>query len=523
VKLALPERVDWLAIAALAVAAHATALGGGFIWLDHTHLEEGLAIAPPDEWPSLFTRGFAGTGFYRPLMSLSLSLDRLVSDGPGFARAVTLAWHAAASALVGVAGRTLGLSRRAALVAGALFAVHPLTSLVAGAIAFRSEAMILAALLVLVIAHRLERPVLAGLALLAGGLTKETAWLLAPLLIGALELERRTRAKEHPGRKHSRLLLAEALAFTAITAMRTAYAPAWRASFEGLPLGEAIGTRLAAFARSSAALLAPVDRSICDASPVSSLASLPALAGALALGALAVFVRSERGTAVLFALSLLPALNLVPVMRFWSPHYLYVPLAFLAICVGRRLERLDKPGLLAAAALGMVFLATSLHDGYRYRTDVSLFTPEIERRDQCLEAHFYLGDTAVEASDWDRAALHYQKASQPLPGFLAYVDRAAALQNLGVMRLIQRRFAEARTAFGTALELTRDPLEKRKLTTNLALAVLESGDPSEAARLLEAETARSDALQEALHTRTRALHALGRDEEALELFQRVWK
>ena len=41
-----------------------------------------------------------------------------------------------------------------------------------------------------------------------------------------------------------------------------------------------------------------------------------------------------RSILPLFALALLPSLDLVPVMRFWSPHYLYVPLTFGAMPLG---------------------------------------------------------------------------------------------------------------------------------------------------------------------------------------------
>ena len=75
-------------VAAAACAAHATALAGGFVWLDHAHIEDGLALVGQGQgiasWLALFTTGFAGTGFYRPLMSVSLSIDAartLVLDG----------------------------------------------------------------------------------------------------------------------------------------------------------------------------------------------------------------------------------------------------------------------------------------------------------------------------------------------------------------------------------------------------------------------------------------------------------
>ncbi|HYQ31414.1 MAG TPA: hypothetical protein VER04_29480, partial [Polyangiaceae bacterium] len=70
----MDRRPIWF-VALAGLAAHASALWGDFIWLDHAHIEQGLALAPAGEWLSLFAHGFAGTGFYRPLMSASLSLD----------------------------------------------------------------------------------------------------------------------------------------------------------------------------------------------------------------------------------------------------------------------------------------------------------------------------------------------------------------------------------------------------------------------------------------------------------------
>src|SRR5690606_29289585 len=148
--------------------------GGGLVWLDHAHIEGGLAIAAPHAWPALFTRAFAGTGYYRPLVALSLSVDAL-AGGPFVFHLTSIAWHALAAVLVVLAADALGLARRAAVFAGVLFAVHPATSLVASAIAFRSEAMVAAALLALVVAHERRRPAAAFAAVLAGALTKEIA------------------------------------------------------------------------------------------------------------------------------------------------------------------------------------------------------------------------------------------------------------------------------------------------------------------------------------------------------------
>jgi protein O-mannosyl-transferase len=497
-----------------------TALAGGFTWLDHAHLEGGLAVRPPSEWLALFTRGFAGTGYYRPFTALSLSVDATLGGGPLLFHATSVAFHSVAAVLVVVASEALGLSRRAAVLAGMLFAVHPVTMLVAGAIAFRSEAMLTTALLALVWAHRGNRPAVAGLAVFCGALTKETALVLAPLFVGALEVSALGRAgpTEAPRR---RLFAAEATALAAAVGLRFAFAPSWRASHEPLGVGDALGTRFASLAKSAASLVMPIDRSICDAFAVTHLWQPASLAGGAGLAALAFGAWKKRGPMLLLALAVLPSLQLVPVSRWWSPHYLYVPLAFVAMLAAETAVRLGRRATLAAGAACVVLGALTFHDGLRLANDTSLWAPEVARQPACREGHFYLGEVARDAGQWEVAARRYQAALAPRPRILAYVDRAAALQNLGVVRVEQGRFGEAREAFRIALEGTRDLRARRELTHDLAAATLSDGDAEEAARLLEAETARPDALPQSIHVRALALEKLGRQEEARAMRQRL--
>jgi protein O-mannosyl-transferase len=514
---------DLLAIAGLAILAHATALAGGYIWLDHAHLEEGLALAEPRAWPSLFADGFAGTGFYRPLVALSLSIDAAVAKTPVLFRATTLGWHAAAAVMTMLAGRALGLTRRAALIAALLFAVHPGTSLVANAIVFRSEAMVAVALLALVIAHLRERPVLAGAAMFFGALTKETAWVLGPLLLVVLELARYSDRPARPqsARPSLRLLIWEGSALTLATALRSAFAPPWRASFQSLSLDQAVGTRLAALGKSLQALLVPVDSSICDAFPITSGVSWPVLASAVAAATLGFLAWKRRGPAWLFAVALLPSLNLVPLMRWWSPHYLYVPLAFGALWLAGLLDQLGKWGLRLAAVIGLGCTVLSLHQGLRFRSDAALWGPEVQRRQECREGRFFLGEAARVAGSWDAAAEHFERAATPAPGYLAYVDQVAALQNLGAMRLVQQRFSDAEAAWTAALGLAKRAQQKRELTYNLATLALRRGDPETTLELLAPEIERQDPLPGSLQLSARALHDLGRNEEAAELLRRA--
>jgi len=506
-------------VVAASIASHATALGAGFVWLDHAHLEDGAALVPRGHVLEAFTRGFAGTGYYRPLTSLSLSLDAALG-GATLSHATSLAWHAAASVTTLLAASALGLSRRAALLAALLFAVHPLSALVANAIAFRSEAMVAVALLTLIWAHLRGRALVAAAAVLGGALTKETALVLAPLFVCALEVHRRSAPRDPPPDRR-RLLRFEASALAVAVALRIAYAPAWRAAHPPLAVDEAIGTRLAAVAKSTAAVLLPIDRSICDAFPVTHAWQPAALAGLVVVIALSLLAWRERGAGLLLALAALPVLQLVPVTRWWSPHYLYLPLAFAAMLAARFAERLRDRTTVVVSALAAALGLVTARDGLRYADDTSLWSGEVAKQPACREGQLYLGDVERGARRWEAAARRYEAALAPRPRMLAYVDRGAALQNLGTVRFEQARFAEARRAYVAALEGTTDPRRRRELEHDLAGAALADGDPEEALRLLGAELARGDALPESQKLAAMALRKLGRVDEARALDERV--
>ncbi len=561
-----------LAVGLAAFAAHATALPGGFLWLDHGDLEQGAAIAPPSQWLLLFTKGFARTGFYRPLMALSLSADALVG-APWFFHGVNLLAHASAAVLCVLTARALGLSRRAALAGGLLFGLHPVTALVSSAIAYRSEALVTVGLLGLLLAHRARRPALAALAVAVAALSKETGLVLAPLFIVAWELrhlrfprggahasdsahtetrggtllahgthasdsaraENRggwllahgTRASDraetpgsaNEGGRRWPVLLAEALALAACLGLRLLFAPPWRSRFPELTALEAVGTRLAAAGKHVLALLWPLDFSVCDALPRSGVAAPLAVLGLMAL--LALGWAALRGPLLwrLGFLAALPALQLVPAPRFWSPHYLYLPFALLAPGLAALLLR-ARAGWAIGAALLVAFAGLSLRAGERYQSDEALFGPDVTAHPACREGRLYLGDAAAARGEWEAAAGHYEAVLSPDARSLSYADEPAALQNLGAVRLRQGRFAAAESSFRAALARTSDARALRQLVHNLAAAVFAQGRAGEAERLLAPESERTDALPASLMLRARALDLLGRSHEAAALRRR---
>lgn len=510
----------YLLIASAALISHIVCVGAGFIWLDHAHIEQGLALAQNGDFRALFTHGFAGTGYYRPLMAVSLSLDAALGGSPWLYHSVTLLWHAAAGLLAALAAESLGLSRRVAHGAALLFVVHPLTSLVANAVAFRSEAIVAFSLLALVVLHVRGKAWASAAVLLTGALTKETAVVLAPLFVAALELFSPEVVAREAG-KRLRLLACEGAALAVAIGLRLCFAPSWRASPLGLSANEAIGTRLAALTKSALALLLPIHEGVCDAFPVTSAFAPTALLGAALLTGACYLAYRRRGPALFLLLALLPSLQVVPVMRWWSPHYLYLVLPFAAMLLVEALERWAERALRFIAPAALALGGLSLLEARHYQSDDVFWKREVELEPACREAHYFLGDAAHAAGDLDGAARRYERALAENSTILSYVDRTAALQNLGVVRLQQERFEEARRVFRSLLDLNVDEATRRRITHNLATAELRAGRPQEAAVLLEREVSRSDALPASILLCARAVQALGRSDEARALLSRL--
>lgn len=113
-------------------------------------------------------------------MILSFALDWLASGGsPLWFHAVTITWHAIASTLVAASALAV-MGPVAALVAGLLFAVHPVHVEAVASVVGRAEAMAGAGVLVALLLHR-RGSVLAIPAFLFALLSKEHA-LVFPLL-----------------------------------------------------------------------------------------------------------------------------------------------------------------------------------------------------------------------------------------------------------------------------------------------------------------------------------------------------
>src|SRR5258706_13617174 len=116
--------------AALAVILYAHTLWGTWIYDDLFHAYQDPRLGDVHLWPQYLTDAYAPSGvdrLWRPLVSLSYAVQwKLSGDRAWPFHAVNILLHAAASALVAELARRLAQRRAVAVLAGLLFAAHPL-------------------------------------------------------------------------------------------------------------------------------------------------------------------------------------------------------------------------------------------------------------------------------------------------------------------------------------------------------------------------------------------------------------
>lgn len=508
-----------LGLLALAWACYGGSLSHGWVWDDHPVIEHNELFARPRSASEVFhalahpERGMEGAA--RPVFLASLLLDRrLWGLEPGGFHLTNLLLHAANACLVSAAALSLSAPPAAAVLAGALFAVHPVNSEAVSLPTFRPDLLCALFMLLGLLSWRRARRARSG----AG----EAAWLCACALSYLLGLLSKEMAASLPGllllgeaafprggqeRPLSRKGLAAALAVFCAAAGAYFFYRSPRAGYQALapaapsaplPAPGAGGGRIDAprlnrkaatpsppqweslyknrtqnvmtmcgvFAEYERLLVWPsglkadrVPDVISSPADARLWLSLLALLGAAALAGWA----WRRGARLVFfglgwcALSLIPVSNAVPLYNPIAERYLYVVTIGLALAVGSALEAAGRA--LAdrlskpgwAPLLGvLVLLPLTIETRLRERD---------WRSDQAL-----LGSEAADADDSARVSYNlgvlaqkradYAEAARRYERAIALNPRyVEALVNLGGVRERQDRPDDALALYRRALEL----------------------------------------------------------------------
>jgi Flp pilus assembly protein TadD len=509
--------VGYPVLAALvALIAYANALPGGFHFDDVGSVVENQEIRRLT--PALLVSA------YRPLVKLSLAINYAFAElEPATYVATNIALHALNCALLALLAAAVArrfdperreLARRAGLIAGVGFAVHPLATESVNVVIERSE--LLAALGVLwglrQHLHADRRRHLAWLGFLVGLAAKEQAAIF-PALIVLLEWGLTPRG----ARPDYRRILGRSLPYTALLLAGIAliYGQGIRGYQWPYPWARYAIAELEALGRYVRLSLWPINLNLDHDLRLPSLLAPGVVAGALLLlAAIALVARLGPGMPALgvswFLVSLAPT-ALVPLRDVLAEHRCYLPLAGALLAAGVGAAGLDRArsvaGIAIALAAGLLLTWNRNRD---YRSEIALWSDTARKSPAKARPHSNLGARLLDAGDLTGAIDQFElalrlnpmfhdawlnlsvaltgsgnsnRAAEVLEQAIAKFPRSGKLHtNLGVIRLQQGRRDEARRLFERALEGRGSDV---RASNNLARMALEDGRLEDARRHIE--------------------------------------
>ena len=463
----------FVCLAAIA-AAHLLYINNGFVWLDHGDIEQGRAIIPLSRWWLAFTGSFADTGFYRPLVTLIHGFDALLwpAFAPGF-HCTNLGLHcAAAMAAPFFIASFFPLSCNERGIIALIFGLHPLAALPAGCISFRSESLLALFTFIAVTLYGKARsggkalyPLPLFFITVCACFSKETAFFYIPSFLLLWEITRSifNRRCRAPEKKHDEMRKFLPAALTVAAALgsvfilrRIAMPVQWCITPVSMPPLESIGTRLAVLGKHLVNLALPFMPPLSDAVSPCGIAQPMVLGVALIIGIAAVMtvkmgLRSPASiTVCLGAICLFPALNVLPLPRFYSPHYAYLavaPLAAGVVLAGRKITGLGPRAANALRFIVVIWIivtgVTTFLGGKRFQSDQTLFLPEVKKDLRFSEGWFYVGNYYRAAGNLNAADGAYDSGLAAAPGCIRFFDRMEFLINKSSIAVRRNDFGAA--------------------------------------------------------------------------------
>ncbi|MDP6038643.1 MAG: hypothetical protein QGG64_08845, partial [Candidatus Latescibacteria bacterium] len=331
---ALPPPMLWTGILTTVALVHISYITNGYTWLDHGDLELGRAILPLSRLFDAFLTPFGQTGFYRPLITIVHSLDAALYNNwaPGYHLTNVLLHLFATGAFALFLNQFLTLNLTERLIGTLTAGIHPLSWLPAGAISYRPELLATLFVFLTIYFHAKTRTsnqkrniILTALCAGLGFLSKESTLVWIPGLILIWELCT-------PQKRYGQTIFIWELLILIIYAGLRGFAvpDLWHASATTLPISQALGTRLTSIGILLWNLILPVLPALSDATPIHTITDFSAwitgiLCLAMGITVLSLGTKSPWTRVLLFvAVAIAPALNLLPLPRFQSPHYGYL-------------------------------------------------------------------------------------------------------------------------------------------------------------------------------------------------------
>jgi hypothetical protein len=506
-------------VAVFVVAAFARSLGNAFTYDEPLVLVQAQAFLKSSDFSALVTKDyFAGSleGTWRPFCTLTYMFDAFLAFAPATFKADSVLWHIGCAWLVMALARRLlpARHRRFAIVAGLVFALHPVTTETVDNASFREDSLVTFWTLATLVLAFDGRRALALVAFALGLLSKESA-VVAPVLLAIVRLTR--PVAERPGHPARRGLPRELVPYGVVLAiylairfgpLKTAgqYATypggSFAATMTGMPLVWAHDLRLLVWPW-------PLCADYTGYFPFGHVPVGALVASALVVLAFvaALVVAARRGQTLIalglgwFALALGPVSNFIPVPIPSAERFLMLPLVGVglaaAAAAGALSEHLSDRAWAVARGAFVAVLAVFVgminvrHDAWS--DDPTLWADTVAVNPRSCGAQSAVGGTLLrrgidEASgagsvDVLRAAAEHQRVALLQCADASDPARAAKFYTrLGAAEALLSHLPPARAALERALVLApRDPLT----VVWLGYVHLLSGDTAGAAVLLK--------------------------------------
>jgi protein O-mannosyl-transferase len=417
-------------------------------------------------------------GYYRPIVLLSLWTDaRLSILLPAGYYATNILLHTANAVLVFLLCQALLKSSTAALLAGLLFAVHPIHTESVAMIAGRTDllATMFILLSTLVWARSLGRGsstpawilVISGLTVALGALSKEVGFVapIALVILHVIHLRDRHVWREVMA-ETSPWLIAWACGFFLAIVIRwlvVDVAISTPASAERATIGLMVGV----WARYLRMLLVPWPL---NAFYMPGQVALDMVTGAAALALLllasALSSRLSKRIGLLalvwIVVFLLPVSGIRPLLAsVFAERFLYLPSVGFCLLAGFAIQRLGAATLIfIAASISMIRVGD-------WRDPLSFYSTLVRTSPTYAGAYEGLGQQLERLGRRNEAMTAYSEALRLASG------RASTYNSIGVLFANEEKFSEAVGLFREAVRLEPDFSEAR---LNLAVACIPLGD-----------------------------------------------
>jgi tetratricopeptide (TPR) repeat protein len=482
-------RRDWFWILAACLLVYANSLDNGFHYDDEHSIQKNIHIRDLENFTRFFTDPSTFSvdhdkGMFRPLLLISYALNYAYGEYEVTSfHVVNLALHTAIACLLWALIVSLGAGRQTALVAGLLFALHPLGSEPVNYISSRSESLAalfyVGALWCFVAggAHEVNRyRVASWFCLFAGLLSKSSAITLPAVLL----LYDFVFLSDFNGKKLLRYFTRRhlgywliALAYLATITANSFLTNSLSRRVRGMD--EQLLTQSKAFAYYAKLLIWPHGLNVEHQFSVSSSVEVAVAVALMLFFSCAVllfwsFRRRWRGTffLIMWALISLAPVVIMPLNVLVNERRLYLPT--VAFCAGLALvlhsRFLRRYATALSAVLLVLYAGLTWQRNGVWQDNFSLWGDAVAKAPQMPRVQLYMGNThkdaamalppesPVTAAHWEQARSYFRRAIELESGGGDLALRA--LNNLGAVSFVLRDIDAAEKAYRRAVELNPD-------------------------------------------------------------------